>query len=142
MYPKACFLVVITDKDSTMREFVFVLLTMVGISGTAQELNESAQTLKDASERDMADFYDCIEYRAILKYGQQDTDQQVEYINRQADALFEYFELRDSLINDPVSAAMMLKVAWKWGAGEGGLCEVQWAEAVEEVRAKLSEREN
>jgi len=130
------------NTDSTMRKLVFALLTMVGISGMAQELNESAKTLKDASEKDMADFYDCIEHRAVLKFGQQDTDQQVEYINRQADALFEYFELRDSLINDPVSAAMMLKVAWKWGAREGGLCEVEWVEAVEEVRANLSEREN
>ena len=135
-------MVVINSKDATMRKLVFAVLTMVGISGAAQELNESAQTLKDASEKDMADFYDCIEYRAILKYGQQDTGQQVEYINRQADALFEYFELRDSLINDPVSAAMMLKVAWKWGAGQGGLCEVEWAEAVEEVRANLTELEN
>ncbi|MDX1333807.1 MAG: hypothetical protein R3252_12310 [Robiginitalea sp.] len=120
-----------------MRKLLFVLLTMVGVSGIAQELNESAQTLKDASEKDMADFYDCIEYRAILKYGEQDTEQQVEYINRQAEALFEYFELRDSLIDDPVSAAMMLKVAWKWGAKEGGLCEVEWKEAVLEVRSNL-----
>jgi hypothetical protein len=110
---------------------------MVGFSGFSQQLNESAQTLKEASDKDMADFYDCIENRAVLKYGQRDTGQQIDYINRQADALFEYFDLRDSLINDPVSAAMMLKVAWKWGGREGGLCEVEWAEALGEIRANL-----
>ena len=125
-----------------MRLIVLPLLMMATLQMTSQELNESAQTLKNASENDMADFYDCIERRALLKYGQSDTSQQIEYINQQAEALFEYFDLRDSLINDPVSAAMMLKVAWKWGAREGGLCEVEWEEAVEEVRANLSEREN
>ena len=120
-----------------MRYLIIIVLTLAGTTGFSQEFNESARTLKQASEKDMADFYDCIENRAILKYGQRDTRQQVEYINRQADALFEYFDLRDSLINDPVSAAMMLKVAWKWGAREGGLCEVEWAEAVAEIRANL-----
>lgn len=120
-----------------MRYLFIIMLTLAGATGFTQELNESAQTLKQASEKDMADFYDCIENRAILKYGQSDTSQQIEYINRQADALFEYFDLRDSLIDDPVSAAMMLKVAWKWGAREGGLCEVEWTKAVGEIRANL-----
>lgn len=124
-----------------MRPFIIFILILGSSSGFSQELNESAQTLKQASENDMADFYDCIENRAILKYGQSDTGKQIEYINQQADALFEYFDLRDSLIDDPVSAAMMLKVAWKWGAREGGLCEVQWAEAVGEIRANLETKE-
>ena len=125
-----------------MRLIVLPLLMMATLQMTSQELNESAQTLKNASENDMADFYDCIERRALLKYGQSDTSQQIEYINQQAEALFEYFDLRDSLINDPVSAAMMLKVAWKWGAREGGLCEVEWTAALEEIRTNLSEEEN
>ena len=120
-----------------MRWIAFSLLLMISLQTTAQKLNESAQTLKNASENDMADFYDCIENRAVLKYGQSDTGQQIEYINQQADALFEYFELRDSLINDPINAAMMLKVAWKWGARDGGLCEVEWTEALREIRSNL-----
>ena len=120
-----------------MRLIAFSLLLMTTLQITAQELNESAQTLKNASENDMADFYDCIENRAVLKYGQSDTGEQIEYINQQADALFEYFELRDSLINDPINATMMLKVAWKWGARDGGLCEVEWTEALKEIRSNL-----
>lgn len=111
-------------------------------SAGAQELNESARILKNASDKGLAGFYDCIESRSILKFGQNDDGQQTDYINAQADALFEYFKLRDSLIGDPVSAAMMLKTAWKWGAREGGLCEVEWVEAVGEIRARLSEQEN
>ena len=110
---------------------------MTCLTGFSQELNESARVLKNASEKDMADFYDCIENRAVLKYGQSDSGQHIEYINQQADALFEYFELRDSLVNDPVSAAMMLKVAWKWGARDGGLCEVEWTETLKEIRSNL-----
>jgi hypothetical protein len=124
-------------KTIRMRSIMFSLLVMASLQMTSQELNESAQTLKNASENDMADFYDCIENRAVLKYGQRDTGQQIEYINQQADALFEYFELRDSLINDPINAAMMLKVAWKWGARDGGLCEVEWTEALREIRSNL-----
>lgn len=120
-----------------MRLIVLPLLMMATLQMASQELNESAQTLKNASEKDMADFYDCIENRAVLEYGQDDTSHQIEYINQQAEALFEYFDLRDSLINDPVSAAMMLKVAWKWGAREGGLCEVEWMEALTEIRSNL-----
>ena len=119
------------------RTIVFSILAMTCLTGFSQELNESARVLKNASEKDMADFYDCIENRALLKYGQRDSGQQIEYINQQADALFEYFELRDSLVNDPVSAAMMLKVAWKWGARDGGLCEVEWTETLKEIRSNL-----
>lgn len=120
---------------------------MVGVfclSGTfsagAQELNDAARILKNASEKGLDGFYDCIESRSVLKFGQNDDGQQTAYINAQADALFAYFALRDSLIGDPVSAGMMLKVAWKWGARDGGLCDVEWVEAVEEIRANLSER--
>ena len=119
------------------RTIVFSILAMTCLTGFSQELNESARVLKNASEKDMADFYDCIENRAVLKYGQSDSGQHIEYINQQADALFEYFELRDSLVNDPVSAAMMLKVAWKWGARDGGLCEVEWTETLKEIRSNL-----
>jgi len=80
------------------RTIVFSILAMACLTGFSQELNESARVLKNASEKDMADFYDCIENRAVLKYGQRDSGQQIEYINQQADALFEYFELRDSLV--------------------------------------------
>jgi hypothetical protein len=103
-----------------------------------QELNEEAKTLQNASEKEMTDFYDCIENRAIQKYGSMDNTAHITFINEQSSALFEYFELRDSLINDPVSAAMMLKVAWKWGAREGGICNVDWTAALKDIRANLS----
>ena len=103
-----------------MRNLILLLMMMMAASSVSQELNEAAQMLKNASDKDLADFYDCIENRAVLKYGQVDNTQQIEYINQQSDALFEYFELRDSLINDPAAASYMLKVAWKWGAREGG----------------------
>jgi len=32
---------------------------------------------------------------------------------------------------------MMLKVAWKWGARDGGLCEVEWTETLKEIRSNL-----
>ena len=125
-----------------MRLVLLFITLMAATSVLAQELNEEAQILKNASEKDMADFYDCIENRALLKYGEADTSQQIDYINDQAAALFEYFELRDSLVKDPASATMMLKVAWKWGAREGGLCEVEWSEALKEIRANLKSSEN
>ncbi len=111
-------------------------------SAGAQELNDAARILKNASEKGLDGFYDCIESRSVLKFGENDDGQQTAYINAQADALFAYFALRDSLIGDPVSAGMMLKVAWKWGARDGGLCDVEWAEAVEEIRANLPKGEN
>lgn len=125
-----------------MRLVLFFITLMAATSVLAQELNEEAQILKNASEKDMADFYDCIENRALLKYGEADTSQQMDYINNQAEALFEYFELRDSLVKDPSSATMMLKVAWKWGAREGGLCEVEWSEALKEIRENLKSTED
>ncbi len=124
------------------RLVLFLLVALVVNTAWAQELNEEAQILKNASEKDMADFYDCIENRALLKYGEADTSQQMDYINHQAEALFEYFELRDSLVKDPASASMMLKVAWKWGAREGGLCEVEWSEALKEIRENLKSPED
>lgn len=125
-----------------MRLVLLFITLMAATSVLAQELNEEAQILKNASEKDMADFYDCIENRALLKYGEADTSQQMDYINNQAEALFEYFELRDSLVKDPSSATMMLKVAWKWGAREGGLCEVEWSEALKEIRENLKSHED
>lgn len=122
-----------------IRSFVYLTVFLTTLTNSfGQELNEEAKTLQNASEKEMADFYDCIENRAILKYGQQDNAEQIQYINRQAASLFEYFALRDSLINDPVSAAMMLKVAWKWGAREGGICNVDWTAALRDIRANLS----
>lgn len=127
---------------SMMRFVLFLSALLVANAAWTQELNEEAQILKNASEKEMADFFDCIENRALLKYGEADTSQQIDYINDQAAALFEYFELRDSLVKDPASATMMLKVAWKWGAREGGLCEVEWSEALKEIRANLKSSEN
>lgn len=94
--------------------------------------------LKNAADKDMAAFYTCIENRALMKYGHHDDARQIDYINEQALALFQYFELRDSLIRDPAAAAMMLRVAWKWGAREGGICEVEWVPALAEIRENLS----
>lgn len=121
-----------------MKRFFLLFAVLVSFPGFSQELNAEAKVLKNAADKDMAAFYTCIENRAFMKYGHQDDARQVEYINDQAVALFQYFELRDSLIHDPAAAAMMLRVAWKWGAREGGICEVEWVSALAEIRANLS----
>jgi hypothetical protein len=121
-----------------MKRFFFLLAVLVSFRGFSQELNAEARVLKNAADKDMAAFYACIENRALMKYGSRDDARQIEYINDQAVALFQYFELRDSLIHDPAAAAMMLRVAWKWGAREGGICEVEWVSALAEIRENLS----
>lgn len=122
------------------RMILSLLSVLTAIPLASQELSQKAMILKNASDKELADFYDCIEYRAVLKHGHLDDSLQLQYINEQSEALFEYFALRDSLINDPVSAAMMLKVAWKWGASDGGICNVDWTEALREIRANLMQQ--